>query len=188
MNGGGDAFRAFAAIVPGPEERAIIAQYLDRAGVGSWRCRPVRPMGWHVGVRFLGMVDAVTRDRFVHDLAAAIDPSPFPVVLGGLGAFPRRSKASVVWLAVDDPTGSLASVAETAEHVARELGLTPEERPYRPHLSVARCRPQWDASDVAAAAEPLDLRFVVDEIGIYRSHLGDGPARYERVDAISLAG
>ena len=32
--------------------------------------------------------------------------------------------------------------AEAAEETARQLGLAPEERPYRPHLSVARCRPQ----------------------------------------------
>ena len=59
--------------------------------------------------------------------------------------------------------------------------------PYRPHLTLARARQQPVnlASWLADASAPVG-ELVVDRLQLMRSHLGDGPARYEMVGSSSL--
>jgi 2'-5' RNA ligase len=79
--------------------------------------------------------------------------------------------------------GSLAAVAEEA---AVAVGLEPEERPFRPHLTLARVRPPEDVERLVSDAPPFSFGWDVGELVLFRSHLGRGGSRYERLDAIKL--
>ena len=91
-----------------------------------------------------------------------------------------------------DPSDSLAQIAAMIESSHVELGIDPEERPFRPHLTIARVRPEESGTitDVdarfaeLARSGPID--FEVDHVTLYRSELGRGGPKYTAVERFDL--
>ena len=145
------------------------------------------PENWHITLRFLGSVDTVAFERFIGSLSTMDLHPPFPIRLGGLGAFPNQRKATVPWVGVEAGSAELTELAEASEEAARAAGLAPEERPFRPHLTLGRIRPPEDIRKLLESAEPLRLEWFCEAIVVYRSHLGGQNARYEPLETISLS-
>jgi len=93
---------------------------------------------WHVTLRFLGECGDHQTDLMMHSLSESISASPSRVWCDGLNAFPRPSRAGVVFVGVDDPTGILDHLAAVCEEAAIDAGFEPEDRPYVPHLTLSR--------------------------------------------------
>jgi 2'-5' RNA ligase len=72
--------------------------------------------------------------------------------------------------------------------------MASDDRPFRPHLTVARTDAAGTAGSLAVAAELREAAagwrasFVADRVILYRSHLGGGPPRYEPVREAALEG
>ena len=107
------------------------------------------------------------------------------VPTGRLGAFHRSGSARVLWYGVGDGLGALPALAAD---LARAYGLATGE-PYRPHVTVARARRRpvdlrgWIEEASASAPEG---QLSVSRVELMRSHLGGGPARYERLASVQL--
>ena len=69
---------------------------------------------------------------------------------------------------------------------AQKAGLEPEDRPFRSHLTLSRVRPPQGIGHLMD--EQIDLSWTGDRVVVYRSHLGDGPARYEEMEIFRLRG
>jgi 2'-5' RNA ligase len=133
--------------------------------------------GWHLTLAFLGPTDPARVPQLAEALVAAIGGlEPFSVRTGGLGVFPSRRAARVLWYGVDDAVGRLRGAAHL---VNAGLGLDDTDR-FRPHLTLARARDARgaDAAAVAAMESPAG-EIEINRAILYRSHLGHGPARYE---------
>jgi len=137
----------------------------------------------HVTLRFLGP----TPDERLPGLGellqeAAATVAPFPVAVQGAGAFPRVERPRALWLGIEDPSAGLGRLADVLDRRLVEQGWPHEERPYRPHLTLARTDGVRSGPSVArrliAAAATLDARFTVDRVVLYESLTGGGPARY----------
>jgi len=158
-----------------------------RAETTGWRW--VRPASIHLTLRFLGEVpDAVDghyRDSWREVAAAA---RPFSLRLDGVGSFPPRGRPRVLWVGVreEGPEGRLARLAASFETAAREIGLAPEHRPFRPHLTLARVdrsgRVTLPARDAFASPSVLG----VDRVALFRSQLLPTGARYELLETFPL--
>ena len=122
----------------------------------------------------------------VRHLDAHLMVEAFRVRLGGLGAFPRERKASVLWLGIDGNTDSLAELAAECERAAVRAGFEPEGRPFHPHLTLSRVRPPADVRQLIDSVEPAGVKLGVTAVTLYRSVLGSGPARYDVVDRVNL--
>jgi 2'-5' RNA ligase len=60
----------------------------------------------------------------------------------------------------------------------RRTGLEVEDRPYRPHLTLARARTGADLRPAVAVANAFaGVGWTADEIELVRSRLGKGPGR-----------
>ncbi len=182
-----DAWRCFIAV---PLDDVIVSAL--SASVAAWRrdapdgLRWADPDGWHLTLAFLGDVDA---DRVpeiaetVRATAAAHGPTAVPTAR--LGAFPRPSSARVLWYGVADADGLLARLADA---LAANLEL-PTAEPFRAHITLARARRRhadlrgWIERASASAPEAL---LPVTSLDLIRSHLGRGPARYERLATAAL--
>jgi len=66
-------------------------------------------------------------------------------------------------------------------------GLDPDDRPFRPHLTLSRVRPEVDVSGLVGGALPLGIDWKCESIVVYRSHLGRGGARYEPLETLPLS-
>ncbi len=184
----GEKQRLFLAVEVTDEVRHALAAHLaDALGGSPVPGRPVPPPNWHVTLRFLGYTYDEERDRLLHALDEAEFGGPFTVGFGGLGAFPRPQRATVLWLGIERGGGEVEALAAVAEEAAVAAGWMMEERPFHPHLTLSRIRPHQDVTPVIERVPPLRMTMPVDDVVLYRSHLGGGkPARYEALERCAL--
>jgi 2'-5' RNA ligase len=149
--------------------------------------KPVPPPNWHLTLRFLGKTDEVAYQRVLAGLAQADLGEPFSMSFGGLGAFPRAARATVLWLAVERGAERLEQLAALAETAAQDAGFAAEDRPFHPHLTLSRIRPHQDVRPLIERIPPFPLTLRVDRLAVFRSHLGRGGAKYEEINSISLS-
>ena len=168
--------------MPLPDEiRMALSERLDDLDIPG---KMVPPDNWHVSLRFLGTVDLVTYERFLHGVTEIESESSFRIRLQGIGGFPKTSKASVVWLGVSEGDQGLARLNDIAEGAATDASLQQEERPFRPHLTLARVRPPQNVDHSSNAQ--IDFSWTAGEAVVYRSHINGGGARYEPLERLVL--
>lgn len=188
--------RLFVAVPLPPEPLAACRALVDQVRSGPLGRAPrwVHVDNLHLTVRFLGD----TPPDLVPDVALAVADalagrSAFDVDLAGAGMFPGPRKPRTLWLGIERGAEELGALADALDAPLAPLGWPPDDRPYRPHLTVARLDATSPAQGVAvadslvAAATGWRTGFRADRVVLYRSHLGGGPPRYEPVVEVVLA-
>jgi RNA 2',3'-cyclic 3'-phosphodiesterase len=188
--------RLFVAAPLPSDAVAQVAALVERVrapGVpgGGRDARWVRMDGLHLTLRFLG---PTLEDRVPNALAAirAADVGrAFDVEIGGAGAFPSPARPRTLWLGIVDGTAELETLAARVDSALVDAGWPPSDRGFRPHLTLARSDGIAAGAGLAqrlmADAADLHLRFRVDEVGLFESLTGGGPARYEPLEMIPLS-
>lgn len=181
-----DILRTFLAIeLPEPVKEALggLSRRVRAPGDGaSW----VRTDNIHLTLRFLGDVDAGQRERLILFLANAYaTTASFPVHVQGIGAFPNMRRPSVVWVGVTPSDGPLSLVQLATENAARTIGLSPENKAFHPHLTLARIREPRGAEPLVARLETergFDAgEFTVRGVSLFSSQLTPKGAVYTRL-------
>jgi 2'-5' RNA ligase len=147
MNEGPPTRRLFFALWPDEVTRARTAR-AARAVSTPCHGRPVPAANHHITLEFLGDVPPDTFDCLLA-CAAAFVGEPFELTLDRADSFRRPG---IVWLgpsAVPEPLMRLYQHLHTG--VAR-CGLSPEERAFRPHLTIMRKARRGPAGE---AFEPI---------------------------------
>jgi 2'-5' RNA ligase len=177
--------RLFAALELPPGVRAELAAFGHAAAEGDPALRAVSEDALHLTLAFLGHRDPADIDpageavRGVRAVAA-----PALALADPLWLAPRRPH--VLAVALEDVDGALGALrAEVVERLASALDWEPEARPFRPHVTVARVR--RGARPHRALPAPPQAAFAGEAVVLFRSHLGDGPARYEPLACVSLS-
>jgi 2'-5' RNA ligase len=189
--------RLFIAVPIPPDALDACRVLIDgvRAHLSPPGVRWVRLDGLHVTLRFLG----ATRPQRVPDVGTAIRSAAggaqaFPISLAGAGSFPERKRPRTLWIGIDEGVEPLAALVRGLDAPLEALGWPPEQRAFRPHLTIARTDAAHGddglavASELATAARDWRVTFRAETVTLYRSLLGAGPARYEPIDEVRLAG
>jgi len=189
VRGAAAPWRMFVAVGLDAAARAALAQALAGETLPG---RVVPADNWHVTLRFAGDLDAPARLVLRAAIGAARLGPAVDFGLTGFGALPSAAKARALVVRVDAAAGggALTRLAAAVEAAARAAGLPPAPHPFNPHVTLARVRRAIDARDGLARLAARDLPGVVataGEVVLFRSHLGHGPPRYERVAAWPLA-
>jgi RNA 2',3'-cyclic 3'-phosphodiesterase len=180
--------RLFAAVEISQEAKEAVA-----AAVAPWRERFPKARwspqdNWHVTLKFMGRTWPRLRGWVEERLrAAAQGIEPFEVRLDGMGAFPSAGRARVVWAGISDATGRFAGLAVSIDE-ALATEFPAETRAWHPHLTVGRSDPPipLPAEFAAAAVEPV--RFRVERVVLFESHLRRPAPRYEALATFPLGG
>ncbi len=164
--------RLFAALDPPAAARECLAAMLPRDD----RLRFVPQDQWHITLAFYGEVPASVLDGLSGHLAhAAGCTPPLRLSLAAAGTFPSRaSRARVLWCGLSGELAPLALMAERVAMAGRHAGIVLEERPFRAHLTLARCRRgSVDLRDtVATLSRFASPAWTVERLLLVRSHLG----------------
>jgi len=175
--------RLFAALDLPDTARDVLAALGAAADPDVWR--PVAPAALHVTLAFLGPRppgDVAAIEPIVSAEAGAPAPA---LALGPILLLPPR-RARVLTVALDDPSGALAALQARLSAALAAAGVyTPEKRPFRAHVTVARLRPRArPPRAVALDREPLS--FSGRAVTLYASRLHPSGARYEPLASASL--
>jgi RNA 2',3'-cyclic 3'-phosphodiesterase len=150
-----------------------------RLHAGTDGLRWSAPESWHVTLQFLG---STTEEQYacVAGRLGEIRSAPVPIRLGGLGIFER---AGIFHVEVEPSDELVALQQQVTAHTA-PCGFEPEDRPYRPHITLARTkgdagRRQLKQVKERVKAERQLAAFSAQEFLLYESHLGAGGSKYE---------
>lgn len=172
--------RLFVALTPPGEvvDELLVSTTALRALAPELRW--TRPEQWHLTLAFLGEVDDDVVGELTRRLgrAAARHP-PLSLSLGGGGRFGQR----VLWTRVQGDRRGLRRLVDSVRAAARRSGLLVEQRPYRPHLTLARADGAVDLQPlVERLASGAGRPWVATRLYLVASLLGAGPegsSRYE---------
>jgi 2'-5' RNA ligase len=169
---------------------------IERAQKAIGRLRPVRwvnPGGIHLTMKFIRDIsDALLPDvlRVMENAVEGIGPVSFEVC--DLGWFGSGRRPRVIWANVKPEADLMEKIASRLNRGMAALGVEPERRAFRPHITLGRVRGAFDAEELEKAFERVESRGfgynVADELVLYMSELGPGGARYTRMGAVSLPG
>ena len=181
--------RLFVA-VPLPEETtrelaAMVERMRRRPDAGELRWSP--PESWHITLQFLGNAGTEEFACLVERLRG-VRAAPMKIVPEKIGAFGR---VGILHAGVT-PTPELLELEKRVTAATVRCGFEREDRPYRPHITLARRRGRGGRDGISSVAQknaeitPFKS-FMADEFALYESFLG-GAARYEIRERFPLAG
>src|SRR5829696_4635277 len=159
------SWRLFCAVELPAEVRRQLEEHILKLrktvpdAAASWS----RVENIHLTLKFFGNV-AVDRVPAISAAASRVvaEFSPFAIDVGNTGVFPRPSRPQVLWIGVSDPSGKLSALQERLENECTAEGFSKENRPYRPHLTIARIRRPEGARHLADTH--LQMQFNATEI------------------------
>ena len=180
-------WRVFCAINLPPAVREPVQQHITRlrATVPDARASWNRDDKLHLTIKFLGDI-ALQRvpDLSLAAAQAVSGMKPFMLAAEGCGAFPPRGEPRVLWIGIDDAAGQLARLYERLEEECSARGFKGEQRPFHPHLTIARVRTPQDARRLTASHKELGfgrIEFNVSELLVIRSELRSEGSRYTEI-------
>ena len=145
----------------------------ERGGI-AW----YRPEDYHITLKFLGARQACEEGGFVVAgeqalslLADDLRAHGIPVRAAGAGAFPNLARPRVLWVAAQG-TPDLTMLAQRIDDVCAEFGVPRETWQFKPHITVARCRPSAGAvalPSIASESDPAFKDFVQNRFALMRT-------------------
>ncbi len=146
--------RTFLAVELGGDLRNQISlaqqdlrQRLDRESSKDIRITWVQPSSIHLTIRFLGDTDEQLVAR-LREAMATVRRShpPIQIPIDRLQAFPNLRQPRVLWVGPSeqwfnsDAANRLAALHREIETCCRSLGFLTDDKPFTPHLTLARIK------------------------------------------------
>jgi 2'-5' RNA ligase len=185
--------RAFIAIHP---SRKVVEKLEDlRAQLRNEL--PDSAVRWsnqlHLTTQFLANID----DVHVNEYAAAIRAAcsgvkAFTLCCAGMGCFPSARQPRVIWAGLSGEVEQLQKLKTSLDHALKPLGYIPENRAFKPHLTIARVRElntkqrQCMPKLVEQFTETKFGEWRVDRIELMQSMLSPKGAQYKVVEFVQL--
>jgi RNA 2',3'-cyclic 3'-phosphodiesterase len=178
--------RIFFALDIPPEIRKRLAEYMERVRSCAPEARWARVEGLHVTLKFVGEVNEELV-RQMKSALAGVNVPPVEVKFEGVGFFPNAKAARIFWAGVDGGNALSHLAAEVDARLAR-LGVAKEEKPYRPHLTLARAstHPLRELAPLVEAG-PQFGTMTAREFFMYQSQPQRGGSKYTKLERFGLA-
>jgi 2'-5' RNA ligase len=144
------------------------------------------PESWHITLQFLGNTSETQYECVIARLRELHVP-PVPVELDELGYFDR---AGILFAGVT-LTPELLALQQRVTAATIPCGFTPEDRPYRPHITLARSKGRRNAVGLETLKakirqQPKFSRFVAEEFLLYESFTLPTGSQYETRERFRL--
>ena len=195
MPNSAEQIRSFIAIELPEEVRRGLAKLRSELERTEHRfVKWVDPEGIHLTLKFLGNIPF----KQVAEVTKAIEEAaqgipPFHLEISGLGAFPNLKQPRVLWVGIGGEIDTLLRLQQNIDFVLASLGFAKEERPFMPHLTLARVRQgaspmeRKNFGELAMSASfkasyPIDAKAV----SLMRSQLTPDGAIYTRLSMVGL--
>jgi 2'-5' RNA ligase len=176
--------RTFLALELPDIVRSTLRRRVERLARMIPEVRWVDPAALHVTLAFLGELDDAQLEAATESAATVASVhAPFALRLEGLGTFGSARSPRVIWVGLaGEKTQLMALQAAMADDLAAR-GFPREERPFSPHLTLARIKKPLTDEAFAKLARvrhepPPDATWRADAISVMKSELLRPAARY----------
>lgn len=193
--------RLFIALDLDDSIRERITRFIEGVQPFAPDARWVKPESLHITLKFIGEQPESVLDRIKLTLPTVI-ASTTQIRFRGYGFFPTPKSARVFWIGMEAGP-QLAELASTIDEKLTTLGIAKEERPYSPHLTLARGpggsgAPQRHKGDkpnrafqklqekLAALPQPDFGTMTPQEFFLYQSRLSPKGSTYTKLERFPL--
>jgi RNA 2',3'-cyclic 3'-phosphodiesterase len=182
--------RTFIAIPLPKECQLLLEQMQQHLRACKADVRWVAIPSIHLTLKFLGEVDPEAIPKLNLMLREACkSEGRIELELRGLGCFPNARNPRVIWCGVGGETDSLLRLQHGVESSCAQLGFAPEDRPFRPHLTLGRVQGRRNLQplmDRVLGDNDLACTFQADRFHIYKSSLKPQGAVYTVLNTVVL--
>jgi 2'-5' RNA ligase len=193
--------RIFVGIDLDSDIRSRISRFIEGVEGFAPNARWMHPESLHITLKFIGeqtfeQVEAITKRL------RQVENRVFEIRIGGYGFFPTAKAARVFWIGVHAGP-QLHELSKAIDAATAEFGIPREDRPYSPHLTLARAgnrsgspKPQKGDGPTKvfailekrlAALGELDFGgMMAREFILYESQLSPGGSKYRKLEQFAL--
>jgi len=165
---------------------SLLKEFSDIAPQVKW----VRAENLHVTLKFLGETASAKLGPLENVLSAVRSPVPVNLEFQGLGFFPHQKRPRVFWGGME-ASANLKTLAADIDQVTHRLGFPPEERPFAPHLTLARLQPPGISPELLQAIQKKKAQAFgslrTGEFRLVESKLKPAGAEYTTVETFRFA-
>jgi len=180
--------RLFVAVHLSPDASASLGAWADKLKPQASFRKWVHPQDYHITVQFLGDTPRERIPELTEGLsAAAAEHAPFTLGVHEAGVFGASVSPRILWAGIRGDVDALAKLQRSVVSRMETYGFVPEDRPYRPHITIAR-KFQGDekfSMDIIGSP-PVNIQWDVHELVLFRTNLHATPM-YEIVGVARLS-
>jgi 2'-5' RNA ligase len=150
----------------------------------------VHPEGVHITLKFLGDVAPQQTVEIAQQIADAASRSGrISLRTGAPGAFPSFRSPRVLWVGFEGETQRLVQLQGRVEGALGTLGFTRDKDRFAPHATTGRVNNEAQRMAVMRVGQAWEVaklppglpEFTLNSVVLFRSQLGPGGARYEKL-------
>lgn len=178
-----NTLRAFVAVPIPDAVTHFLAQIQARLRSSQINIRWVKNNNIHLTLKFLGDIDPSRIPLIAAQMNAAASLFPsFSLKAKGVGVFPNRRRARVLWVGLTGDCDRLRAIQANLETGLESIGFAREPRDFYAHLTIGRPRQHIDGQAIGAVLESMKTTtsdpFRVDRLKLYESMLKPAGAVY----------
>lgn len=164
-----------------------VLEYIKRIQKSGSGWKWTTPDNLHFTLRFLGEVP----EYKVADLARALKTavageSAFRLSLGKAGFFPTSGPPRILWLDVAVGGDSLVKLAGAVENCCRQQGFPKADKPFKPHLTIARAKSDLPKINLAEPEFKFKSETGVTGVALIESRLFSAGPVYQTIELFKL--
>ena len=189
-----EKIRSFIAMELPQDLKVQLAKLQSRLKTDRPRVKWVSPDGIHLTLKFLGDVDAARIAQVTQAMTEAVKGiQSFELTVGQLGVFPNPQKVQVVWVGLEGDLTTLDSLYRQLEDSMAKIGFPPENRGFKPHLTLARVGNEALPDErkrfgdlVTACKADINYSMKASSLSLMKSVLAPSGASYTRLSLIEF--
>ncbi|HEY5673644.1 MAG TPA: RNA 2',3'-cyclic phosphodiesterase [Malonomonas sp.] len=181
--------RSFIAITLKKELKLQISNLQQQLVHAAPELKPVKAENLHLTLHFLG---GQTQDQLAKIASAMLSigqkKKNFNATVKGVGFFPNQRRPTIVWLGIH-PQSGLTELHGCLSEELKQIGIAPDPRPYRPHLTIGRFkRPPEKPAALCPFLSHECGSLSIDQLTLFSSRLTAGGAIHTPLQTVPLRG
>ncbi|MGC8615047.1 MAG: RNA 2',3'-cyclic phosphodiesterase [Thermoprotei archaeon] len=137
--------RVFVAVdLPDGEVKTNVLAVLNELQ-GNPNLKTVSPQNLHFTLAFIGEASEEVVKKAADSLSS-VSYQSFEASLSGLGYFPSKERARIIWVGVSEERGrkQLMELAQIVRNALSSARVPYDQKPFVPHLTLARARSEQE--------------------------------------------
>jgi len=190
-----EEIRSFIAIELPPKAKQGLAKLRTALEKNEQKfVKWVDPAGIHLTLKFLGNIpfkQVAEISKAIEDAASGV--LTFSLEISGIGVFPNPKQPRVFWVGIGGELDKLSVLQQNIDSTLASLGFAREERPFMPHLTLARVRQGTSLEErrtfgefVTSTTFEDSYHIEVEALNLMKSQLTPAGAIYTRLSEIRL--
>ena len=183
--------RLFIAIGIEKDIKGKISSIQDKFKQIGADIKYVEPENLHYNLKFIGEISEDIIPKIKETLENAVKSfEPFKIHIFGLGAFPSKNYAKVIWIGLKEGKQELIGLANEIDKQLETIGIEKERKSFTPHLTLGRVKSGKNKENLLNVLNKLENEDIgemkVNKIILFASELTPNGPIYKEIFSVNL--